>query len=709
MSQMTNSTNNAEATDWDELFVRAANKKDYRAMEEALALGADINVVNVRGITPLHAAVMSRSLDMVAWLSKRGASPSLKTTAGDTALHDASKLDEPDYLRELLSSGRVDVNVVNSLGSSPLMEAASAKRAANVKRLVDEGALVNHKSKLGSSALLIAAGKHDHETVKLLLSKGANSNDVDSYGVSALISAAAVMARFDAGGDESPEIASQRTMAELIRCGANVNLVAKSGNTALAEAARCMNKRGMLLLIDANANPNVHSTAGVSGEMTPLMIASYKHDAELIKKLIERKADVNYANQKGQSAIMMAMMAPIQNEKQQAQARATIETLLKAGATLAQDKDSRIGLAHYGVLTESKELLAIAKEQGVLEQKGESGATAIFYAIAMRKGEILKELKVLGADFCAKNEDGQSVLHILAAAPYPPQIVQAIEMMRKKNDEKLRAEAIKLESQTKASALDFTKMLVDFGANLNGRDGAGNTPLHAALSSMAFGRVDRAYIDFMVEMGSDVSIRNDVEDSPFIMAIKMGNLELAEEWAKKLIASGDAESVKRAIYDVSWAAPEHESQVQAMKVVFNGLKKHGADVSYQDDDGQFPLLIAASTNQEDLVNALIEMGADVNQRNQEGEIAAFHSIKENHPNITRILFDKGCNPDAVRNDGESLITIAYRDQNSTAVQQIIECRKTWQGALDGVTDMAGSSGDVVLDPAAVSAPKKMGM
>jgi ankyrin repeat protein len=99
------------------------------------------------------------------------------------------------------------------------------------------------------------------------------------------------------------------------------------------------------------------------------------------------------------------------------------------------------------------------------------------------------------------------------------------------------------------------------------------------------------------------------------------------------------------------------------------------------------------------VNVLIDMGANVNQKNQEGEVAAFHSVKENHPNITRILFDKGCNPDAVRNDGESLITIAYRHQNSTAVQQIIEYRPKWRATHDEDVDSA----DEPL------IPKKMGM
>lgn len=704
MSEMTKSTDNAEAIDWDDAFVRAANKKDYRAMEDALGKGANIDVSNVRGITPLHSAVLSRNLGMVAWLAKRGASPALKTFVGDTALHDAAKLADPGYLRELLQAKSTNVNVVNSLGSSPLMEAAGGRFLDNVKQLVEAGALVNQSSKRGgTSALLIAAGKHDHDTVNFLLSNGANPNDADFYGVTALISAAAVYASLD-GGDEGPQIASQKTMAELLRAGADVNLAAKSGNTALAESSRCMNKRGMLLLIDADANPNVRSTAGTGGELTPLMVAAYKNDLELIEKLLDRGASVGYANKKGHNALMMCMMGPLKNEEQQAKACRAIEALFRAGATLDHEVDGQIGLASYAVLTESKELLKLAQEHGGLDQRGEGGATAVFYATSVRKADMLRELSGLGANFDATNEAGQNALHLLAGAPYPAAILQAIQMMLDKNDEKLQSEAEKLRSQMKASAMEFTTMLLNLGAGINARDKEGNTPLHAALAGLADGLADRAYIDFLVGKGADIALRNDLEDSPFVVSIKMGNFDLAETWARSLVGSGRAEMVERAVYDVSWAPPELASQVAAMKKVLDGLKKHGANASYQDDDGQFPLLIAASTNQEDLVNALIEMGVDVNQRNHDGEVAAFHSVKENHPNITSILFDKGCNPDSVRADGESLVSIAYRHQNATAVRQIVECRHKWLAA-GGWTAEPG----VAAEAQANAAPKKMGM
>ena len=672
---MTEFENQANAPiDWDERFVRAANKKSYKEMEEALANGANINVQNVRGISTLHAAVMSRNLDLVSWLVKKGADPSLVNNIGDGVLHEAAKNEDPDYLKEILSVRGVNVNIQNALGSTPLMEAISGKRVEAAKILLEAGADVNIKSSQGSSAILIASTRHEFGLVKKLLSHGANANDADSYGVTALISAASTS--FRGGPEEHP--ASVKTMATLIAGGADVNLAARSKNTALAQAAQCMNKSGMVLLLDAGADPNVHSTAGVSGEMTPLMIAAYKHDAELIDKILSKGADVNFTNNKGMNAISVLMNGAIKNEEDQVAAKRCVELLLKAGANLSMSLKSTMGLAHYGVVTESKELLKMAKEQGVLDQVGEDDAAlpAVFYAVLLRKEEMVDYLKELEADFSATMKKGRNLLHVIAKEPYPAKVVKAIEMMRKQKDDKRRSEADKLEIETKESALTFTKKLIDYGVDINGQDDKGNTPLHLALLSMAFGLVNQEYIDFLVKNGADITLRNEQEVSPFVQVIKIGNIDIAEKWAKILIESGRADEVKMAAYDAVWTAPEMESQVARMKAVFERLRPLGLDIEYSDDDGQFPLLIAAATNQEDYVKALLDLGAKVDQRNNEGETAAFHSIKENIPNVTKILFDHGSDPDAERNDGESLMTIAYRNHRQNAVQQILDARKS---------------------------------
>lgn len=686
---MSNNENAVPASqeDLDVKFVRAVNAKNIKLAQEALDEGANIDVANVRGITQLHASVLAKSLPMVEWLAQRGADPSIQNLTGDTALHDAVKMEDIDFAKAVLKSKKVKVKIANSVGATALMEAAGNARLMALEALIAADSSPEHielKSKQGASALLIAAGRHQYKMVSALLKAGASPNDSNSYGVTALISASAVRARYDGGGQESPEAASAKTMEVLIGAGADVNASAKSGNTALAEAAQSAHRQGMVLLLSRGANPNVHTIAGVSGEMTPLMMASYKHDGELVEELIRRNANVNYTNSKGQSAMTMAMMAETDPKDPKKSVR-VIEALMKAGAELSKGK-TKIGLAHYAVLTKNKELLEIAKAQGCIDQPTEEGATALFFAVRDRNVEMLDELKRLGADFNAQDAQGNTPMHLLASRPYPEHIMFAVQKMRMQQDEKRKAEADVLEEQAKASALDFTQRMLASGSDLNKPNEKGDTPIHSALISFAHGHLGRPYLDFLVEQGGDISIRNKQEESGFIQAVKIGDKDLAKGWAEKLIAEGQSDLVEMSFYDVAWTAPEHEAQVKRVKEVFEVLAPLGAKVGYQDEDGQFALLIAASTNQEDYVNMLIDLGADVSQRNNEGEVAAFHSIKENRPNITRILFDHGCDPDSERNDGDTLMTFAYRcgasQGGGTAVQQIIQARQDQAARLD---------------------------
>ena len=685
---MSNNENAIPATqdDLDTQFVRAINAKNVPAAQEALDAGANIDVANVRGITQLHASVLAKALPMAQWLVQRGANPSLQNLTGDTALHEAAKMEDPDFVKALLGSRKADVRIANSMGATALMEAAGNSRLMALEALLGADRSREHvemKSKQGASALLIAAGRHQYKMVSALLDAGASANDANSYGVTALISASAVRARYDGGGEENPEVASMKTMEVLIKGGANVNATAKSGNTALAEASQSAHRRGMVLLLSHGANPNVHTIAGVSGEMTPLMMASYKHDIALVNELISRGADVNYANGKGQGAAAMAMMGQ-PDPKEPENPEKVLVALLSAGAKLSKSSSS-IGLAHYAVITKNKGLLQLAKDQGCIDQETEQGVTALFFAVRDRNVEMLDELKRLGASFDAKDKEGNTAMHMLAKQPYPANVMTAVNKMRAQDDEKRKAEADVLEEQAKASALDFTLRMVAAGASLNSKNARGDTPLHAALISFAHGSLGRPYLDFLVEQGADIAIRNEQEESGFIQAVKIGNKDLAVSWAEKLIAEGKQDQVDMAFYDVAWTAPEHEAQVKRMKEVFEALAPLGAKVGYQDEDGQFPLLIAASTNQEDYASMLIELGADVSQRNNEGEVAAFHSIKENRPNITRLLFDHGCDPDSARNDGDTLMAFAYRAGSSgggTAVQQIIQARQEWRRKLD---------------------------
>lgn len=657
-------------------FLKAVNRKDFQEMERLLKAGANIDVGNVRGVTPLMASVLSGNVALAEWLIKRGANPAAQNTSGDTPLHEAAKAEDPELLNALLSAKGVGslVNVRNHLGSTPLIEACAARRHWNAKALLKAGAGVNEKTLQGTSALLTASARHDHETVSLLLGAGANPNDADSYGVTALISAASVMPRF--ADAEDPYEASPKTMKALLAAKANPNVAANSGNTPLAAAATCMNRKGLMTLLDYGADPNVHSTAGVQGELSPLMVAAAKHDVEVIKRLIAAKANVNFKNNKGQGALFMAMAngAQASDPKAKAAALEAIETLLDAGAKLDSGRTT-LGLATYAVLSDNQPLLEKAQSKGLINQQDENGVTALHVAVANRKKDMMIALLNLGADPNVADAKGMTPLHFIASNPQPKMVLQLIAVMKASQDEKKKAEGARLEKELQDAIYEFSSALIDKGANLEAQDKKGDTPLMQALISYAFGNVDRKFVDFLVDKGASIQTRNQNEDSPFAVSIKMGDEALALSWADQLLAKGDAEEVRLAILNCCWTAPEMASQVEAMAKVFKALMEKGAEINAQDADGQTPLIVAAATNQEELTSALLDLGADPNLKNAEGEVPAVHAIANNHPNISKILLERGANPEIRNKDGEDLMAIAYRYQRSAVVTQLVEARQ----------------------------------
>lgn len=91
-------------------------------VETLWSAGANLDAVNVRGITPLQRAVLNQWLDTAKILLKHGADCNVRDEDGDTALTAALQSDQEDMVKLLLGPGNlVDPDVLNGGGMTPLM------------------------------------------------------------------------------------------------------------------------------------------------------------------------------------------------------------------------------------------------------------------------------------------------------------------------------------------------------------------------------------------------------------------------------------------------------------------------------------------------------------------------------------------------------------------------------------------------------------
>jgi ankyrin repeat protein len=182
----------------------------------------------------------------------------------------------------------------------------------------------------------------------------------------------------------------------LIERGANVNATNKLGQTALLIAGRKGRADVVKALVQAGADVN---KADVN-DCAPLSFAA---SASIATMLIERGANVNAVNRKGQAALLQAA--------QEGDAD-VVEVLLKAGADLNKADDD--GLAPLSVAASARIATMLIERGANVNATNKLGQTALL--IAGRKGRagVVKALVQAGADVNKADMGGQFPLTVAA-------------------------------------------------------------------------------------------------------------------------------------------------------------------------------------------------------------------------------------------------------------------------------------------------------
>ncbi len=103
-----------------EAFWRAGPAENVKAL---LAQGADVNVKDNEGRTPLHQTARYRNKELAELLLSHGANVNAKDNSGDTPLHAAASYPGHTELVELLLAHGADVNAKGKNGETPLHSA----------------------------------------------------------------------------------------------------------------------------------------------------------------------------------------------------------------------------------------------------------------------------------------------------------------------------------------------------------------------------------------------------------------------------------------------------------------------------------------------------------------------------------------------------------------------------------------------------------
>lgn len=280
-------------------------------------------------LKPEHIKIIKDWIDQGAeWPDElAGESPPRPTPPLMTAVLRGSAAE----VRKLLDEG-ADPNVPNDAGATALMWAVGDFDKTQL--LIDHGAQLNARSDDGRTPLIIAAGQHGGaRIVKLLLDAGADTSTKMPGGTSPVIQAAyageaATLALLrDAGADLKAAGSFVLGLAVQAQCVECVNLLTQTldataiGNAAFTVAPPEADARLMRPLL-ARSDVIVKDTEGRT-----LLLRAAATDllpADIAKILIERGADVNATLANGQTALTLARLRGN---------AAVVDVLRKAGAT----------------------------------------------------------------------------------------------------------------------------------------------------------------------------------------------------------------------------------------------------------------------------------------------------------------------------------------------------------------------------------------
>jgi ankyrin repeat protein len=175
----------------NELLINAAERGDTAAALRLIADGADINAQDARGRTPVMAATHANRVETVGALISAGADINIRDHLKDTPFLYAGAEGLLDILRLLIAAG-ADTRITNRFGGTALIPAAERGHVAVVEALLTHTDVdVNHINNLGWTALLEAVvlsdgGPQHQQIVQLLIDHAADVTIADKDGLTPL-------------------------------------------------------------------------------------------------------------------------------------------------------------------------------------------------------------------------------------------------------------------------------------------------------------------------------------------------------------------------------------------------------------------------------------------------------------------------------------------------------------------------------------------
>ena len=568
-----------------------------------LEAGASPAATNFAGQTPLHVAATKGLTEQVKILLVANAPTDIRDTNGWTPLDAAIQAKQSDSIHLLMAKAPDGPHPERGL-ATPLHAAAAGGNVAALAGLLDTQTNLEARNELGLTPLQVAV-LHGHlAAAALLVDKGANVNVRDPDGNPLLnqILLQDQLAIYDrpptnwltrVGQDPAKQLFLKyltvgqyeqgpnpllQAASFLLASGADATAKNHTGDTAMQVITDGKTGRGvfffdndrqeLLQLLGTHGSDVNDRDAGGNTALHRLSSGFYDVDkVERMSSLIAGGADVNTTNGLGQTPLHVAAEKIGGWDGNDPPVNEPFQLLIYSKANVnAQDNQGltpldMVALSDSSFRKEATRALLDAGANPKLRDK--LGRTAVHLFLSGKwgwtyAGDCIDMLVAAGADLSAKDDQGKTPLHYLAALgnENPMFFIRGI------------GDTFKLAK-------------VDF----NARDNAGDTPLHIAARTGT-----RDVYDWLVKQGSDSDATNNAGEIPRRLAMS------STEPFSRFRFNADT--------DIFQAIREGKSASVA------AILKSAPDLVNQTNQfGQTPLRLAAQTRRTNIVDYLDSHGA----------------------------------------------------------------------------------------------------
>lgn len=422
---------------------------------------------------------------------------------------------------------------------------------------------------------------------------------------------------------------------------------------------------------------------------TALMVAAKIGDIDLMKQLIETKADVNAKTKSGTTALMLACNCGHTE---------AVRLLIEAGANVHHKNEYEETALGWAVDPDKPEIIKLLIDaKADFQAKDDQGYTPLIVAAAKGCTEIVKFLLEKQVEIDARNYNGDTAL-ILAAKQGCTKAVKLLIEAKADLDAKNNDGNTALILAAGYKYLEIEKLLIHGGSNPYEKNNEGKTAYNDDLLILilfdAVTKNSPESIKSYIKNIGKLDITDDQGLTALMLGAQLGQMEAVKTLivarAKMDLTNKKGETALMLAenndhHDVAELLKREAAVGQAVDRFFDAIKENdlelitsylhsGYDVNRKNQEGCPALVWAAQNGQAAVVKLLIEAKAEVNatfDKSIYGDRMTALMAAGDDAEITKVLLDSGADVHLKDDKGKTALIWAVIKNNLEVIKLLI--------------------------------------